>query len=88
MRCEDIHALLASEAETQPVVPPKYPDNLTEREVEILVLVAEGLTDAQVAEKLIISPRTVQGHLRSIYTKIDVTSRGAATRYAMEYKLI
>jgi predicted ATPase/DNA-binding CsgD family transcriptional regulator len=88
MSFDQIITFLASEPETHPVAPPKYPDGLTEREVEILVLVAEGLTDVQVAEKLIISPRTVQGHLRSIYNKIDVTSRGAATRYAMEHKLI
>ena len=39
---------------------------------------AQGLTDAQVAERLVISPRTVQGHLRSIYSKLDVTSRAEA----------
>lgn len=69
-------------------VSPMYPDGLTEREVEVLRLVTSGLTDAQVAEQLIISPRTVQGHLRSIYGKIQVNSRGAATRYAVERKLI
>jgi ATP/maltotriose-dependent transcriptional regulator MalT len=65
-----------------------YPDGLTEREVEVLRLVASGLTDAQVAEQFVISPRTVQGHLRSIYSKIQVNSRSAATRYAIERKLI
>ncbi|MFL5659765.1 MAG: response regulator transcription factor, partial [Ktedonobacteraceae bacterium] len=50
--------------------------------------VALGLPDAQVADKLVISPRTVQGHLRSIYTKIAVNSRSAATRYAIDHKLI
>lgn len=69
-------------------VPPMYPDDLTEREVEVLRLVASGLTDAQVAEQLVISPRTVQGHLRSIYNKISVNSRSAATRYAVERKLV
>ena len=42
----------------------------------------------QVAEKLVISPRTVNGHLRSIYTKINVKSRSAATHYAMEHHLL
>jgi len=69
-------------------VSPMYPDDLTEREVEVLLLVASSLTDAQVAEQLVISPRTVQGHLRSIYSKIQVNSRSAATRYAVERKLI
>ena len=65
-----------------------YPDELTEREVEVLCLVASGLTDVQVAERLIISPRTVQGHLHSIYNKIQVNSRSAATRYAIERRLV
>jgi predicted ATPase/class 3 adenylate cyclase/DNA-binding CsgD family transcriptional regulator len=65
-----------------------YPSGLTEREVDILRLVAQGLTDAQVAERLIISPRTVQGHLRSIYGKLDVTSRTAASRFAIKHGLL
>ncbi len=65
-----------------------YPDGLTRREVEVLRLVALGWSDAQVAEKLVISPRTVNGHLRSIYNKINVNSRNAATRYAIEHSLI
>lgn len=60
---------------------------LTAREVEILPLVAQGLTDAQVAEKLIISPRTVNWHLSVIYSKLDVSSRSAATRFAMEHTI-
>src|SRR6266568_4395872 len=67
---------------------PVYPDELSEREVEVLRLVASGLTDVQVADQLVISPRTVQGHLRSIYSKIQVNSRGAATRYAVERRLV
>jgi DNA-binding NarL/FixJ family response regulator len=54
----------------------------------VLCLVAQGLTDAQVAEQLVISPRTVNGHLRSIYSKINVTSRSAATRYAVDQNLV
>ena len=68
--------------------PSAYPDGLTVREVEVLRLVALGLPDAQVADKLVISPRTVQGHLRSIYNKITVNSRSGATRYAVDHKLI
>ena len=68
--------------------PPAYPDGLTAREVEVLQLVTQGWTDVQVADKLVISPRTVQGHLRSIYNKINVSSRSAATRYAVEHKLV
>ena len=67
---------------------PAYPDGLTEREVEVLRLVALGMTDAQVADQLVLSRRTVQGHLRSIYNKINVKSRRATTRYAVEHKLV
>ncbi len=74
---------------TTPVKPsPTYPDGLTAREVEVLRLVAQGLTDAHIAEQLVISPRTVNNHLTSIYSKIQVSSRAAATRYAMEHQLV
>jgi DNA-binding CsgD family transcriptional regulator len=62
--------------------------NLTEREVEVLRLVAQGLTNAQVAERLVISSRTVNAHLNAIYRKLDVPSRAAATRFAVERGLI
>jgi DNA-binding NarL/FixJ family response regulator len=57
---------------------------LTAREAEVLRLVAKGLTDAEVAAELVLSVRTVHAHLRSIYRKLDVGSRSAATRYAVE----
>jgi predicted ATPase/DNA-binding CsgD family transcriptional regulator len=67
--------------------PPTYPDGLTAREVEVLRLLAGGLTDIQIAEKLVLSPRTVHAHISSIYSKLGVTSRSTATRYAMEHHL-
>jgi ATP/maltotriose-dependent transcriptional regulator MalT len=67
--------------------PPSSGDQLTAREVEVLQLVAEGLSDAEVAERLVVSPRTVHSHLRSIYRKLGVGSRSAATRYALEHEL-
>jgi predicted ATPase/DNA-binding CsgD family transcriptional regulator len=60
---------------------------LTPREVEVLRLVASGLTDAQIAKKLVISPRTVGKHLQSIYGKLYLPSRSAATRWAIEHHL-
>ena len=65
-----------------------FPAGLTAREVEVLGLVAQGLTDLQVANRLVISPRTVSNHLTSIYNKLGVDSRTAATRYAMEHQLV
>ncbi len=67
---------------------PSSPDALTAREVEVLRLVTQGLTNPQVADQLIISPLTVNAHLRSIYSKLGVTSRAAATRYAIEHQLV
>ena len=61
---------------------------LTAREVEVLRLVTQGLTDAQVAQQLVISPRTVNWHLSAIYSKLGVSSRSAATRYALEQQVI
>jgi DNA-binding NarL/FixJ family response regulator len=67
---------------------PKHPAGLTSREVEVLGLVATGLTNAQVAQRLFLSPRTVQRHLNSIYHKLGVSSRTAATRFAIEHRLL
>jgi len=63
------------------------PDGLTPRETEVLAMVAKGLTDAEVAERLVVSLRTVHAHLRSVYRKLDVHTRSAATRYALEHAL-
>jgi DNA-binding CsgD family transcriptional regulator len=59
-------------------------DGLTDREIIILGVVAEGLTNAQAARRLHLSEHTVAAHLRSIFRKAGVASRTAATRYALE----
>ena len=64
-----------------------HPAGLTLREVEVLRLVAAGLTDAQVAERLVLSVRTVHSHVRSIYRKLGVSSRTAAAGYALRQGL-
>ena len=80
--------LFARQSSTPPAKPTAtYPDGLTAREVEVLRLLAQGWTDAQIAEELVISPRTVNNHLTSIYQKIQVSSRSAATRYAIDHGL-
>jgi DNA-binding CsgD family transcriptional regulator len=88
------HILLASHppvsvgADRPQISSPSSPNDLTEREVEVLRLVARGLSDAQVAELLVISPRTVNAHLRSIYSKLNITTRHAATLFAIRQQLI
>jgi predicted ATPase/DNA-binding CsgD family transcriptional regulator/transcriptional regulator with XRE-family HTH domain len=66
----------------------RYPANLSKREVELLRLVALGLTNLEVAARLFLSPNTVRAHLYSIYSKIDVTSRTAAAHFAVEHSLV
>ena len=68
--------------------PLSYPAGLSAREVEVLRLVSQGLSDTEVADRLIVSPRTVTTHLTSIYNKLGVNSRAAATRFAVEHHLI
>jgi DNA-binding NarL/FixJ family response regulator len=69
-------------------VPTTSPDGLSVRELEVLRLLATGLTDAQIAEHLVLSLHTIHAHLRTIYSKLGVTSRSAATRYAFEHQLV
>jgi ATP/maltotriose-dependent transcriptional regulator MalT len=64
------------------------PFGLTARELEVLRLLAQGLSDAQIAERLVISPRTVNHHTTSLYSKLGVSSRAAATRFAHEQHLL
>jgi DNA-binding CsgD family transcriptional regulator len=63
------------------------PDGLTAREVEVLKLVAAGLTNRAIAERLVISDKTVARHVSNIFTKLDLSSRSAATAYAYEHGL-
>jgi DNA-binding NarL/FixJ family response regulator len=74
----------------RPITKPSasYPDGLTAREVEVLRLLAQGMTSAQIAEQLVIGVVTVNFHVRSIYSKLGVTSRAAAARYAVEHHLV
>ena len=65
-----------------------YPAGLTEREVEVLRLVAAGLTNNDIAAALYLSAKTVSRHLSNIFTKIGVTSRAGATAFAFENGLV
>ena len=65
-----------------------HSNGLTPREMDVLRLLAQGLTSAQIAERLVIGLVTVNSHVRSIYSKLGVTTRAAATRYAIEHQLV
>lgn len=72
-----------------PVTAPSAPGaSLTPRELEVLRLLAQDLSNPQIAERLVVSRRTVDAHLRSIYDKLDVKSRDAALRVAKEQGLL
>ena len=67
---------------------PKAPGGLTAREAEVLALVATGATNRAIAARLFISEKTVARHLSNLFTKLEVTSRSAATAYAYEHGLV
>lgn len=62
-------------------------NHLTPRQGEVLRLLARGWTDAQIADELFLSRRTVHAHLREIFRKLGVSHRSAATRFAIEHGL-
>jgi DNA-binding CsgD family transcriptional regulator len=64
------------------------PGGLSRREVEVLRLVADGRTAGEIATQLFISSRTAEHHVQHIYTKIGVTSRAAATRWAVKHDVV
>lgn len=68
------------------VVP--HPRGLTDRQVEVLRLLARGLSNREIARRLVISPRTAEHHVADIYLRIGVSSRAAATLFAMQHDLI
>jgi predicted ATPase/DNA-binding CsgD family transcriptional regulator len=68
--------------------PARHPKGLTSREVEVLRLLAGGLTNPQIAERLVVSLPTVNTHVASLFNKLRVNSRSAATRYAVEHHLV
>jgi HD-GYP domain-containing protein (c-di-GMP phosphodiesterase class II) len=66
----------------------RWPLGLSDREVEVLGLVAQGCSNAEIASRLVISRRTAEHHVQHIYTKIGVSSRAAATLVAVEHHLL
>jgi HD-GYP domain-containing protein (c-di-GMP phosphodiesterase class II) len=61
---------------------------LTARELEVLQLVARGLTTREIARRLVIAPKTADAHIQHIYAKIAVSTRAAATMFAMQHDLV
>jgi non-specific serine/threonine protein kinase len=83
-----VNDLAGAEAEIESARLPGYPAGLTEREVEVIGLIAQGLTNNQAAERLFLSRRTIDAHLQRVYDKLDVPNRSAAIRFAVEHGLV
>jgi HD-GYP domain-containing protein (c-di-GMP phosphodiesterase class II) len=65
-----------------------HPAGLTDRQVEVLRLIAEGLSNREIATRLVVSPRTAEHHVQDIYLKIGTSSRAAAALFAVEHQLL
>ncbi len=94
--CPDAFAALVQELRPVGSVPlikrksptREWPANLTDREVEILRLLAKGLSRRDMAERLVLSEHTVRHHLEHIYGKVGVSTRVGATLFAVEHDLL
>lgn len=74
----------------EPAVQParRGEERLTYRELEVLQLVAQGLSNSEIAQKLYLSEKTVKNHLTNIFRKINVTDRTQALIYAIKHKIV
>lgn len=84
----DVDAVLGAAGVRRPLIEVSRPAGLTEREVDVLRLLARGHTNRQIADELGISPRTVGTHVEHVYDKAGVRSRAAATLFAMQHDIV
>ena len=83
-----LHPELGAKLAAEPPAPAGPPDDLTEREVEVLRLIALGYTNAEIGKQLYLSVRTVESHRAHIQQKVRLTSRAELVRYALDNGLI
>ncbi len=81
-------AATTAPAAAAPTGPGPLPDGLTQREAEILALIAQGLTNPEIAQQLCLSNHTVKSHINRIFTKTSSRDRAAAINYAHRHQLI
>jgi HD-GYP domain-containing protein (c-di-GMP phosphodiesterase class II) len=85
---DSVRSVLESAGRRPGSVRTAWPAGLSDREVEVIRLVARGLSNKQVAARLFISPRTAEHHVQHVYAKIGVSTRAAAALFAMEHDLL
>jgi HD-GYP domain-containing protein (c-di-GMP phosphodiesterase class II) len=83
-----VRAVLDAAGGRPPPIRRPRPAGLTERQVEVLRLVAQGLSNGQIGERLVISRRTAEHHVQDVYARIGVASRAGAALFAMEHDLL
>lgn len=83
-----VNAVLAAAGHRVATIRREWPAGLSEREVEVLRLVARGLANREMAKRLTIAEKTVGHHIQHIYNKIGVSTRAAATLFAMQHELL
>jgi DNA-binding NarL/FixJ family response regulator len=81
------HHLLDALATGAPATAGTLPDGLTPREAEVLSLIAEGLSNAEIAHRLVVSEATVKSHINHLFTKIGARDRAQAVTYAYRHDL-
>ncbi|MBI2761059.1 MAG: tetratricopeptide repeat protein [Chloroflexi bacterium] len=92
-RAKSIEALIARAPSwsAQPPAGTQYPDGLTQREVEVVRLIAAGRSNREIAEQLVLSERTVERHIANIYEKLAIhgkSARAATAAYALQHRLV
>ena len=80
--------LLERLSEPEPIPPPEAPDGLTVRETEVLLLIAEGLNNQEIARTLHVSTATVKTHINNLFAKTGIKDRAQAVRYAFRKGLV